>query len=434
MSTSPTASTTAHVPVSAEDRLEHIDLVRGYALLGVLLVNLHSWFRTPPQRYFLGRHPYPDAWNMAADYLTSIWFEGKSVTLFSMLFAVGLCIQRERALQKGVPWNEYALRRLGSMLLFGVLHIVLIWNGDILHNYALVGFPFLLFLGRERRTIGIWLSVIFGLAAAGLFGYWVWLLFHQPPTPPTQDKLKEALDWGDACVRGYTQTSWFQVLVFRVRDFKRMFLNIGNLGVFSFFTLVNFLIGLYLWKQGAIRAPRDHLPLLRRVAGWGLGLGLLANVLNAMRPMLRPIFHAHWSWSRFFMLPLMLSEPVAYQAMALGLGAALIVLWQDPTWKRRLRPITYVGRMAFTNYITQSIVCTTIFYGFGLGLYDKLGPLAGTGIVAAIYGLQIPFSRFWLSRFRYGPLEWLWRTLTYGSLQPFRRTAPVRVAVENLAP
>jgi uncharacterized protein len=421
-------------PVIAEDRLEHIDLVRGYALLGVLLVNLHSWFRGPFRRYPPGANPYPELWNVAANHVTQVWFSGKSVTLFSMLFAIGLCIQRERTDAKGVPWTTYAFRRLGTMLLFGALHIVFIWNGDVLHDYALLGLLLLFFLGRERRTVGFWLGGIVGAGLLYQLGQWGWDLIRQTPAPPlVSPRLKEFLEWAEACARGYAQTSWFAVLRFRLLDYAKIMAPPRMIGFWSF-TFMNFLGGLYLWKHGAVRTPREHLPLLRRVAGWGLGIGLLANILTDVFPPLRPFLYAHWSWGRLFMPLIILAQGLGTQILALGIGATLLVLWQDPTWKERLRPLTYVGRMAFTNYITQSIVCTTLFYGFGLGLYDKLGPMAGLGIVAVIYGLQIPLSRWWLSRFRYGPLEWLWRTLTYGSIQPFRRRAPVAVAIESLAP
>jgi uncharacterized protein len=428
-----TSHTPVTGPIAEEDRLEHIDLVRGYALLGVLLVNLHSWFRTAPQRYWAGTHPSPEPWNVATDHLTHVWFEGKSVTLFSMLFAIGLCIQRERADAKAVPWGPYAFRRLGSMLLFGALHIVLLWYGDILHTYAVVGLVTLLFLGRERRTIGLWIVVLAGGGLLYDIGRTLWAINHLPAPPPISPAgPKGLLDWADASVRGYTQTSWFAVLRYRVGDWVKITFNPGTY-VFWGKSLVNFLVGLYLWKHGAIRRPKDHLPLLRRVAGWGLGLGLAMNILITFRPALRPFIRAHWSWARYVSVVLGIPHHIGVPIMALGLGAALIVLWQDPIWKERLRPLTYVGRMAFTNYITQSIICTTLFYGFGFGLYDKLSPLAGTGIVAIIYGLQIPLSRFWLTRFRYGPLEWLWRTLTYGSLQPFRRTVALAKPAESLA-
>jgi uncharacterized protein len=100
--------------------------------------------------------------------------------------------------------------------------------------------------------------------------------------------------------------------------------------------------------------------------------------------------------------------------------STLILLFQREEWQRRLRPIACVGRMALTNYLLQSVICTTIFYSYGGGLYAGIGPLAGLALTVAIFLAQIPFSMFWLSRFRFGPMEWLWRTLTYGKLQPMR--------------
>jgi uncharacterized protein len=114
-------------------------------------------------------------------------------------------------------------------------------------------------------------------------------------------------------------------------------------------------------------------------------------------------------------------ETAGYLALSFFYASVIILLAQRQPWKTRLAPLAAVGRMALSNYLFQSLVCTTIFYGYGLGLFGKVGPAAGVGLTFAIYAMQIPLSLWWLRRFRFGPMEWVWRSLTYGRLQPMRR-------------
>lgn len=101
-------------------------------------------------------------------------------------------------------------------------------------------------------------------------------------------------------------------------------------------------------------------------------------------------------------------------------ASGLVLLAQDPRWHARLLPLAAVGRTALSNYLLQTLICTTIFYGYGLGLYGQIGPAVGIALTLVIFGLQVPLSNWWVKRFRFGPFEWLWRSLTYGKLQPLR--------------
>jgi uncharacterized protein len=114
------------------------------------------------------------------------------------------------------------------------------------------------------------------------------------------------------------------------------------------------------------------------------------------------------------MVGMMAMNQVATPALSLGYASTIVLLWQNPVWQQRLLPFSYVGRMALTNYLLQSIICTTIFYSYGFGFYGRVGPLADLFIGLAIYSAQVPFSKWWLKTHRYGPMEWLWRRLTYG--------------------
>jgi uncharacterized protein len=337
-----------------------------------------------------------------------------------MLFAFGLCVQRERALAKGLHWGAYASRRLGAMLLFGVLHIVLVWNGDILHWYALCALLILPFLGREARTLQRWIVVILGVAILGILAGSVFQMLRAAPPQPSAEGQAALKAWGEACIQAYQQSSWVAVMRFRLRDYAHVFLAPEMLG-FVVFTFLNFLIGAWIFKDGVLRSPEQQAARIGRFAARMMILGVLLGALLVLQGEAKPFLRAHWSWTRFLMPLLGIAQGLGIQPMALGIGGGLVWLWTKPGWKRVLAPLLPVGRMAFTNYILQSLVSTFVFYGWGLGYYDRVGPAAGMAYSLVLFSLQIPFSAWWLSRFRFGPLEWLWRCLTYAELQPFRR-------------
>ncbi|HJU84803.1 MAG TPA: DUF418 domain-containing protein [Holophagaceae bacterium] len=419
---------THHTPVGGAERLDSVDLVRGYALLGVLLMNVHLWLRNPPQPYWLDPHPWPGALNHATDVLLRFWFETKSVTLFSALFALGLCIQRERALEKGLHWGVYAGRRMGSMLLFGLLHIVLIWNGDILSWYAVCSLTILPFLGRKEATLRRWILGVAGLQVVSILVFGVFKMFGPPPTAQALlaspgGRAEEIRAWGQACVQGYQQTSWIAVMRFRLADYVKIYMSPLAVAIVSFIFL-NFLVGTWIWKEGSLRAPREHAGRIGRFALVLLAIGGFLGIFLTFPEAILAFIRQHWRWARVGLPLLGLAQSLGAQPLGFGIGAGLVWLNLRPRWSVLLRPLTYVGRMAFTNYIVQSLVCTFVFYGWGLGLYNRVGPAAGMAFSFALFGLQVPFSRWWLSRFRFGPLEWLWRCLTYGELQPFRLGGP----------
>lgn len=412
-----------------ERRLEHIDLIRGYALLGVLLMNIQYWFRNPPQLYWGANsgHPWPGAVNAVVDQVLKVWFEGKSVTIFAMLFVVGLCMQRDGILAKGLKWGAFSFRRLGVMLGLGALHILLFWNGDVLHQYALSALLILPFLKRKPKTLSWWLGVILGLAFLAILGFSIYTALRPPPAPGGGGSLAERQAWMQALIDGYSRHSWWAVARTRIWDWlkmQRMMLPMVPIWMF-----VTFLVGLWIWSRGILQDPAAHRRTIARTAAWGLGLGLAMNVLAAYTgPIFLFLRNGHWGWAKLVLPFLGLAQVFGQWVLACGIGAALVWLWSKPAWRERLRPLTYVGRMGFTNYILQSVACTFIFYGWGLGLYNKVGPAAGAAIGLGIFALQIPLSRWWLQSYRFGPLEWLWRTLSYGHAAPMRRlpAAPVQ--------
>ena len=174
-----------------------------------------------------------------------------------------------------------------------------------------------------------------------------------------------------------------------------------------------FLFGLYLWRQGYLLRPSEHLGWWRNAQRTGLVVGLIGSAIAVT---VEWMFHPSPMRPTLLAAGLLTLQSAVVPALSLGYAATIVLLWQNPAWQQRLMPFSYVGRMALTNYLLQSLICTTIFYSYGLGLYGKVGPLLDLFLAIAIYSLQVPFSKWWLASHRYGPMEWVWRRLTYGQL------------------
>jgi uncharacterized protein len=172
-----------------------------------------------------------------------------------------------------------------------------------------------------------------------------------------------------------------------------------------------FLFGLWVWREGIVRDLASRIVLLRRCQVYGLWIGLVLNVamvaiVEIFHP--NPIVPSAWG----FIAALIGSVGVAFGS--LFYASTLALLWQDARWRERLQPFGAVGRTALTNYLLQSVICTTLFYSWGGGLYGQVGPMMGLVPTFVIYGAQVALSVQWVRRFDYGPMEWLWRRLTYG--------------------
>jgi uncharacterized protein len=409
-------------PAPPEERLAHIDFIRGCALFGVLAMNLQYFFRGPYEVYTGGGHPWPGFINGCVDDALSLLVEGKAMTLFSMLFAVGLAIQIERKEARGGSFWGFAWRRMGTLFAIGVAHVVLIWNGDILAAYALVGMLLFLFLRRKTKTLHIWVVTMFGLLTVAVLVIAFIQAFRAPLDPRRAERLAEAAAWAQVCIEGYSQAGWWDILLFRLQDYAKHAAEFLGAYIAVF---LNFLVGLSAWRTGILQDPSAHLPKIRRAAFWLVGLGLATGVVDLFSRSVMAFVRSHGLWAKPLAAPIALSKIYHMPLLGLGFGALLLLAWQSGKGRSILQPITSVGRMALTNYLAQSLVMTAIFYGWGLGLYGKVGPAAGLGITASFYLLQVMASRWWLTRFRFGPMEWLWRCAGYARIQPFRLRSPL---------
>jgi uncharacterized protein len=226
----------------------------------------------------------------------------------------------------------------------------------------------------------------------------------------TIDAEKEKVEAGiDASVQAYAHGTFREIAVQRAADVAFVYQNLPVLGPMF---LALFLIGLNLGKLEFFRDVRARLPRVRRMLPWIAALGLIGNGIYVAGQSLGP-----FSPGRFLAVALWV---VAAPALAFTYISVLLLLWQRPVWKRLLSVLAPVGRMALTNYLLQSLICTTLFYSYGFGLYGKVSPSVGLLLTVAIFLVQIPLSAWWLRRFRFGPMEWVWRSLTYGKPQPMR--------------
>ncbi len=406
-------------PIAGDERIEAVDALRGFCLLGILMVNM-ALFAGPLQALLLAEPWWPARHDRMATFAIRALAEGKFYALFSMLFGFGMAIQMQRARARGRRFVGVYLRRLLVLLAIGLLHGLLLWYGDILALYALMGFILLLF-SRVSTRVNLIIAGVAYVVPTVLYVGLTGLIGLAQLSPQGAQKINTAFTAAAeeteaqalAAVPAYAEGSWAAIFDQRLIDLQS---TLGFTLWLSPTILALFLLGLCVGRIGILHDPARYDRLLRWLAGWGLLLGLLLNtgmawIAEVSDPMmLGPLGVAR-----------QLLYTVGMPLLSFGYAALIVRLMQQPAWQRRLSPMAAAGRMALTNYLGQTIICTTLFYSYGLGLFGKVGPAFGLLLVIAIYAAQLALSTWWLRRFRFGPLEWLWRSLTYARPQPMLR-------------
>jgi uncharacterized protein len=374
-------------PIDPARRIDAIDALRGIALFGVLAINLVMGFRVSLFEQFLSAKPTASPIDGAVETILMLGIDMKAFALFSLLFGVGFAIQFER-LSASPRRARLLIRRLTALLVIGLLHLCLIWYGDILTEYALAGLIVLPFLWGPR-----WLLACGALAFLALY----LLMQTYPPAglfPDTATLAKAvAKEYRIHATGGFVDAT-----ALRLRELPLIL----PLHVYIFpRTIGLFLLGAYAWRAGILRTP--HQGLMFSIAAAGILLGATLTILSHVRGA-------------------MFSDPSGTILLALGYAAGIIGIANLKIGTGLLGWAVPLGRMAFTNYLAQSLIFGWIFYGYGLGLFGRIGVTSALAIGIAVYIAQVLFSAWWLRRYRYGPVEWLWRTLMYGVRQPMQHS------------
>lgn len=400
----------ACAPIQAGERSTILDALRGWALLGILVSNMVGfsgyYFFASETRAGL---PFAD-WDSAAEFVIEWLVTGKFYAIFSLLFGIGFAIQLGRLEARGEGVPRY-LRRLGLLFLIGLLHMLLIWNGDILALYAAMGALLLLFRRASDRAlfcwaIGLWLFPILWSAAIQFAAF--------DPAEPIRSggramMAAAGIDVSNGPFRYRAGPAFWPHLAAHPGE---ILLRIGRLVGEMRFTkvLAMFLIGLWIGRRALYARLDDARPLLVRAARWGIAIGLPLAALKAWL-----ILNANDDPIRLFLAEC--AYCVSTPLLAIGYSASFALLWHSGH-RRVAGWAAPAGRMALTNYLGQSVAQSLIFYGYALGLIGKLGLIFVFPISLALFAVQVAGSRWWLDRFRFGPMEWVWRSLTYGRAQP----------------
>ncbi len=407
-------------PTGASERHHILDALRGWALAGVLAANMmvfigFGYASEPERAAALGSH-FDDIAELLFEWLVV----GKFYSLFSLLFGIGFAMQLSRLQARGEGMARY-VRRLVVLFLFGIAHLFLLWLGDILALYALMGGVLLLFRRASDRALLRWAAALWMVPVAwaalihfadiNLAGIFYYLAFQGFAANGLDQNISPAtwLNGADYLtqLRNHPNEVFLRIgdLVYQMRPAK---------------VLAMFLIGLWIGRRGLFAATPETRPLLVRTVKLGLGIGLPLALVRAVLHMTAGENHT----LRFLEEALYcVSTPVT----ALGYAAGFTLLWGGGGSRLLAWPAP-AGRMALTNYLSQTLIQTLLFTGAGLALGNVFGLTFVLPFAAAIFAVQVAFSGWWLTRFRFGPAEWLWRSLTYGRAQPMRLARPGGIA------
>jgi uncharacterized protein len=435
----------ALAPVRQDERVIAVDTVRGLALLGILLLNILAFALPDTAAYNPNVAGGATRWNVRIWFLVSVLFDGKMRTIFSMMFGASVYMLAERLSRKGAAGEaaDIHYRRMLWLLLFGLIHAYLLWWGDVLYYYAIAG----LFLYPLRKLSSRALLIAAAIMLLAMPCRTFYRYFHvrnlhaqvlqvqadeKAGKKLTADQEKTKKEWSAVVSRFAPSTdqlredyeshhsSWIALFESRAQTVGDMHKDLIYIPGGWWDVIFMMLIGMALIKMGVLSGERSY-----AFYGWMttvcLGIGLSCAFLSTWIPF-KGGFTPEALWLGF----------VFYQPGRLtGLGycAILIMMVKAGVLRSLTSRLAAVGQTAFTNYILTTVICTTIFENYGFGLYGKLQRWQLYVIVLGVWILQMVASPIWLRYYRFGPMEWLWRSLTYWKKQPMRRRPVIRTTL-----
>lgn len=370
------------------NRTISIDILRGFALLGILLVNMPTF--NSPVLYMGGFEDKSSNLDFILSSFVELFAQGSFYPLFAFMFGYGAIIIAENSLKKGISFPKLFSKRLTILFVIGLIHAFLIWSGDILLMYALTGFFFILFYKISGKALlGTGIALYIGSAFLPLL-----------QRMPEGDFLEEFSEGGQKSIAAYRDGTFSEIFSQRFADWWSMntenhalVMTVGVLGIM--------LIGAAFAKLKWLSNASAHKPLLKRLLFAGLILGFGIKLLGYVN-----------MESMIFIGFQQLGGPL----ISLFYMMSIILLVEIPFARKLLQSLSYVGRLSMTNYLLQSTVMTFIFYSYGFGLYNSISYTTGFMLAFAFFALQVLFSKWWVSQYHYGPVEYVWRWGTYGKM------------------
>ncbi len=408
--------TPANGPVAETARITSLDVLRGFAVLGILVMNIQSFSMIGAA--YMNPYAYGDmsGANRLVWFLSHLFADMKFMAIFSMLFGAGVVLMAERRTAAGKPAAGLHYRRMLGLLLFGLLHGYLLWYGDILFAYSVCGFWVYLLRNKRPRTLLVVGLIVVGISSA-VSVFWQATMPWWPPEavenlrdtwwePPPEAVAEE--------LRTY-RGSWPEQEALRAP--KTFYMESSRLLMSTMWRAGGLmLMGMALFKLGILSAARSSRTYIAMISvGAFVGLPVVAFGVffrNASDWNVRSAFFGGAQFNYW-----------ASILVALGWIGAVMLVCKSGGLPRLTTALASVGRMALSCYLLETIICTTIFYGHGLGLFGSIERTGQSAIVTAVSLILLLFCPWWMRRFRFGPFEWLWRSLTYWKTQPFRRNS-----------
>ncbi|ARI78064.1 DUF418 domain-containing protein [Halobacillus mangrovi] len=388
---------TSASPLRESERLSWVDAARGLAILGIFMVNVPA-FNAPYFLYGGAGEYWSSPLSHTVQAIVDIFFQASFYTLFSFMFGFGMQMMKERLDEKDINYRPVIFRRLLILTGFGLIHAFLIWHGDILLSYGVLGMILFAFFNVSKKWILVW--AYFMLATLVLpLTFSLYMFRDQLQGMVNRPLIQEA-------ITNYGQGSLLDIWQQNADDwyYANQF---ANLPFLALSLIPMFLFGLYVCKKRWLHEPEKHLSSIKKV--WLL-TGLLFFVFKA-----GPYFFGNPEWFD------LMQDNVGGTASAIFYVLSITLLFRTERGSKIVHPLTWVGRMSLSNYIFQSLISFILFYSVGFGLYAQVPPIWSMIIVIIVFPLQVYASKAWLTKYRYGPLEWVWRSLTYNTRQPLRR-------------